>query len=515
MTEAPSSKSQAEFERALQLHRKGQFAAALSAYDAALALQPDHAGAMANGANVLRLLGRMEDALARYDRAIALKADPITFYNRGNAREALEHWPDAVCDYEMAIALKPDFPEALNNLGNVLNALRQPREALPFLSRAVAARPNYAEALVNRGNVLRDLLQFDAALADYDAALAIKPDLADAFNNRGVLCRDRLRFDDAEADFQTAICLAVPDVYCDAAFNLGATQLLRGDWEQGWIGYDQRLLKDAYKTRGMDAVAPAWNGEALAGKRLLLWTEQGYGDMIQFIRFAPLQGAEISVLAPARMHRLLQSVSPELHFVEAPDGTFDFQLPLMSLPRLLKITPDTVPNAVPYLQADSAAVELWQSRLPPGFKVGLVWQGNPKGSVDKGRSLPLSALLPLTDIKQATFISLQKGFGLEQLTGAVQIPLPDFDEGPDAFHDTAAIIACLDLVITPDTAIAHLAGALAKPVWLMLKAVPDWRWLLERQDTPWYPSMRLYRQSRPCDWNSVVGDMVKDLQQLV
>jgi len=158
---------------------------------------------------------------------------------------------------------------------------------------------------------------------------------------------------------------------------------------------------------------------------------------------------------------------------------------------------------------------LWQSLLPQGFKVGLVWQGNPKGSVDKGRSLPFSALLPLTNIPNITFISLQKGFGLEQLTGAVQIPLPDFDEGPDAFHDTAAIIACLDLVITPDTAIAHLAGALAKPVWLMLKAVPDWRWLLERQDTPWYPSMRLYRQSRPCDWNSVVGDMVKDLQQLV
>ncbi len=512
------TQTQAAFARALDLHRKGRLAEALAGYDQVLSRDAGHAQAMANGANVLRLMGRMDEALARYDRAVALKVDPVTLYNRGAAREALGQWPDAAADYKLAVALKPDFPEALNNLGNVLNALRRPHEALAFLDRAVAARPDNAEALVNRGNVRRDLLQWDGALADYDAALALKPDLAAAFGNRGVLRRDRMQFEDAEADFRTAMALSPPG-YCDAAFHLGATQLLRGAWDEGWQGYDQRLLRDTYIRRGFEKLAPVWNGEDLACKRLLLWTEQGYGDMIQFIRFAPRLGGDITLVAPRRMHRLLAGAAPQLRFIESVQGGeyFDYQIALMSLPRVLKITPDTVPAATPYLHADPRLAALWKERLPPGFKVGLVWQGSPKGSVDKGRSLPFAALLPLTHIDGVTCISLQKGFGLEQLPeklpGNVAVPLPDFDEGAEAFADTAAILTHLDLVITPDTAIAHLAGALARPVWLMLQHVPDWRWLLGRSDSVWYPQMRLYRQGAPGDWGSVVAAMVKDLQQ--
>ena len=325
-------------------------------------------------------------------------------------------------------------------------------------------------------------------------------------------------------DYRRAFTLN-PDHF-EARGNLALTQLLMGDWEQGWEGYELRFRKRHNAARRPVHPASEWAGEPLTGRRILLFAEQGYGDAIQFIRFLPAikaLGGHITVLADRRLHRLLSTVAIDAEFIDfvSPDTKFDFQIALMSIPRVLGLRTDNVPPAVPYLHADNTRLDSWRTRLGEhGFKVGLCWQGNPAGSIDNGRSIPLREFLPLSQIDRVRLISLQKNFGLDQLHNrpasmAIETPGHDFDDGADAFIDTAAMMANLDLVITSDTSIAHLAGALGRPVWVALKYVPDWRWLLDRTDSPWYPTMRLFRQTRSDDWAGVVAQMAEQLRQIV
>jgi tetratricopeptide (TPR) repeat protein len=499
-----------------------RFEDALDAYDRAIALRPNFAEAFCNRANVLRLMGRADAALASYDRAIAFRPNYAdAFYNRGALLEALDRWDDAAASYENALALRPDFPEAWNNLGNVLRLVCRYDESLAAYDRAIALIPTYADALTNRGNVLRDLHRYAEALASHEQALALKPNLVEAFNNRGSVFRDMSRFDDAIRDYEHAIALAPGHI--EARWSLGLTELLLGNWEAGWENYELRFRKRQNPSRRPGNPAPEWLGEDLAGCHILVYGEQGFGDVIQFIRFVPVLragGAKVTVLTHRRLHRLLAMPDVELVAAVTPDMAFDFQIALMSIPRILGLRVDNIPAPESYLSADPRRSEIWRARLGGhGFKVGLAWQGNPAGTIDNGRSLPLREFAPLAAIDRVRLISLQKNYGVEQLQTkpsgmTVEAPGHDFDDGPDAFVDTAAMMANLDLVITSDTSIAHLAGALGRPVWVVLKHVPDWRWLLGRSDSPWYPNARLFRQHAPGDWPSAIRDLERDLRAL-
>lgn len=506
----------------LALRYLDRYEEAVWAFDRAIAVRPDYAQAYCNRGNALRLQGRPEQALESYDRAVTL--DPAladAFYNRGGVLEEMQLWDDAVASYENAIALRPNFPQALNNLGNSLFNLARYEEALDKFNRALALAPPNADVLTNRGNVLREMRQFTAALSDHNAALALNPSNVECFNNRGSVFREIGRLDEALADYHHALTLN-PD-HVGARANLALTELLLGDWAKGFEGYELRFRKWKSRIFQPNTGAGPWRGEALMGKSILLYGEQGFGDAIQFIRYVPqllAQGAHVTVLCDRRLHRPFSTIAPGVDFIASVETgrTFDFQIALMSLPRVLAIRPETLRSQVPYLRAEAGRCEYWRLRLgEDGFKVGLAWQGNPAGSIDNGRSIPLRQFAPLANIDRVRIISLQKNYGTEQLMNlppglTVERPGFDFDEGNDAFIDTAAIMANLDLVITSDTSIAHLAGALGRPVWIALKFVPDWRWLTKRSDSPWYPTARLFRQTTLDDWDGVVREIAQALR---
>lgn len=497
----------------LALARQGKLAEALRHYDRALALKPAYPAALLNKGNALRQRGDTEGALALYDQALALEDGADLHFNRGAALEALGRLEDAKAAYATALRLKPQFPDALNNLGNAVAAAGEPQKGLALLDQAIAQNPASAMPYVNRGAVLSQLRRFPEAREALEQALALNPGLTEAWCNRGNIARETGDIDGAMADYARALALKPGDR--QALWNRGMTRLLLGDWSQGWADYELRHVRRPVP----DFAMPEWRGEVLGGRSILLCSEQGLGDAIQFSRFAGAlreRGAAVTLLAPAGLARLLDQLEGVRVVGEvAPDEHFDRWAPLMSLPRYLGFTPQQMPAApMPYLRAEQARTATWAARLGnQGRRIGICWQGNPAGCIDSGRSIPLRKFAPLAAVPGVRLISLQKGPGLEQLESA-GLPVeafPEMDAGPDGFLDTAAIIAHLDLVITSDTSVAHLAAAMGKPVWLALKLVPDWRWLLGRADTPWYPSMRLHRQARLDDWDGVFERMAADL----
>ncbi|MGN6515417.1 MAG: tetratricopeptide repeat protein [Rhizomicrobium sp.] len=494
---------------------------ALAEYDRALALRPDYPHCLCNSANALSLLGRSAEAIARYDRAIQLRPDYAeACFNRGRVLEGLQRWKEAEASYRKAIELDPSSADAHHGLANALNALRDDEEALASIDRALAHRTGDAVLLTTRGNILADAGRLDDALASHDAALAARPGFAAARNNRGFVQRALLRLDAAAADYERA--MALDPEFAEARWNLGLLQLLRGDWKNGWRNYEARFDKTNAAAVKLDRVAPEWKGETVQGRRILLFGEQGFGDVIQFARFArhfSRNGAHVILRVKKKLHRLLSDIAPgvELADSSAPPPAADHQLALMSVPHALNLTSEAFAPDIPYLHAEPARTEIWRERLGNhGFKVGVCWQGNPAPRIDRGRSIPLREFQPIAAIDGVRLLSLQKHDGMDQLERVpqdmtVERPSISFDE-TDAFVDTAAIIANLDLVITSDTAIAHLAGAMGRPVWVLLKQVPDWRWLLEREDSPWYPTMRLFRQSEAGDWAGVMQRVAQALR---
>ena len=468
--------------------RHGRHEQALAGYDHALRLRPDDAQALSNRGVTLGELGRHAEALASYERALALAPDhPAALSNRGNALRGLKRFEEALASFDRALALSPQFPEALSNRGTALYDLQRYEEALASYDRALALRPGYAHALSNRGLALQQLERFVEAMASFDKALSVHPDYQDCHSNRALLL------------------------------------LLCGMLRDGWREYEWRRRSRAWL--GREFAAPEWGGGDIAGKRLLLYAEQGLGDTIQFARFASLlaaRGSEVTLEVPPALGALLQTLPGGVRIVRQGEllPGFDAHLPLMSVPFVLGIEERQIPAETPYLAADPARVEAWANRLPDGeFRIGVAWQGNPRGDIDHGRSIPLAALAPLAQLPGVRLVSLQKGAGTEQLAGLppgleVADFGPGFDAGPDGFLDTAAVMMHLDLVVTSDSTIAHLAGALGRPVWVLLKQVPDWRWLIRRPDTPWYPTARLFRQSRQGDWDAVVARVAEAVTQL-
>ena len=455
--------------------------------DAVLRIAPDHVAAMANRVVVLMHDKSYDEALKVIDKALSLEAGSADLWNtRGQVLQSLKQYDAALKSYERAISLKPDLAAAFVNICNVLMEQQRLDDALAASARGIAVHPDSAPLHLLRGNILLHLGRREDSLKSYDAAVAADPD------------------------------------YHEAHYHRGSTLLLTGRYEEGWRDFEHRWqVADCGFDRPV-LQAAGWHGEPLNGRSIVVYSEQGLGDTIQFARFLPevvRHGGKLTFLCHPNLMRLFKPLAADFEMVGSVDGgrRFDFQCALMSLPLRLHMPAPRAERS--YLSADSDLVARWRERIgAQGFKVGLCWQGNPKGRIDEGRSIPLEKYLPLASVPGVRLISLQKTHGLEQLNqlppGMTVETLGDFDTGEDAFIDTAAIMNGLDLVITSDTAIPHLAGALGVSAWVALKHVPDWRWMLERNDSPWYRSLKLFRQPKPGDWDSVIAAMADALRGL-
>jgi tetratricopeptide (TPR) repeat protein len=515
----------AHMNRGLALQRLQRYEESLSNYDTAISLNPGWADAYNDRGAALQKLQRHDEALASYDKAAAFKpggADAC--FNQGNALLALQRCAEALTHYDRAISLAPHHVDAHFNRGNALLNLHLISEALASYERAAVLRPDYADAFYNQGVALMSLERYAEALSRFDRAISLNPHHSSAYTNRGNALRNLQRYEEARESYDQSISLQPGNArarFCKAQLELGL-----GNFQSGWPLYESRWQLEEVHPHRRNFPQASWLGsEPIEGKTILLHSEQGLGDTIQFSRYVPLlaeRGAEVVLEVPRSIARLMAGLTGGATIVAAGDRlpAFDLHCPLLSVPGLVGTTVESVPARVPYLAADAKLVAQWRERLPPGgIRIGIVWQGNPSGAIDRGRSAPLAHFAPLARLPGIRLVSLQQHHGLEQLDRlpagmAVETLGPDFDSGPDAFVDAAAVIMGLDFVISTDTAIVHLAGALGRPVWVALKAAPHWTWMVDRDDSPWYPSARLFRQTRDGDWRDVFERMAAKMTDL-
>ena len=549
--------AEAHYNLGIALQGKGQLDEAISACRQAIVLQPDYADAHYSLGNVLNDIGRQDEAIASYRRAIALKPGCAEFHNNlGTALRDKGRLDEAIAACRQSIAFKPNYADAHYNLGNALKDIGQRDEAIASYRLAITLRPNYIKAHGNLGTALYDNGQLDEAIAAYHRAIALKPDSSEVHSNLGTALYDNGQLDEAIAAYRQAIALQpdLPEAHSNlgnalqgkgqlanavaayrraialkpdfpkAHVNLAYALLVEGDFLQGWDEYEWRWkLKDvAFSQRNFSQ--PQWDGRSMEGRTLLLHAEQGFGDAIQFIRYLPLvaqRGGNIILECQPELRRLFQTMASDLPVLARGESlpSFDVHSPLLALPRVFSTGLGDIPRTVPYLRTDAAGAAIWCERLAgssTSLKVGLVWAGHPTHKNDRQRSLKLASLAPLAEVGGVRFISLQKaGTSAEARTPPAGMELIDVAEELQDFADTAALISNLDLVIAVDTAVAHLAGAMGQPVWTLLPFAPDWRWLLERSDSPWYPTMRLFRQPSIGDWDAVIAEVREQLQALV
>jgi tetratricopeptide (TPR) repeat protein len=492
---------------------------AIASYRQAIRLQPGDAVAHNNLGIALRDTGQFEKAVASHRDAIWLKPDyPEAHYNLGIALKDMGRLDDAIASYRRAIAINPHYAEAHSNLGNALQSKGQLDEAVASHRQAIRLKPDSALAHNNLGGALNDIGQLDEAIVACRRAIALRPDYPEAHSNLGNALKDKGQLDEAIAACRQAIALR-PD-YAEAHFNLSLCLLTRGDFQPGWEEYEWRWkCKDLSPPR--DFARPQWDGRPLEGRTLLLHMEQGLGDAIQLIRYLPgveQRGGKLIIECYAELQRLFQTMAGRCCQIVVPGQplpAFDFHCPLLSLPRVFGTNLANIPQIVPYLNPDPALLDAWSRTLgsPDGqLRVGLAWAGSPRFKANRTRSLNLQQLAPLAAVRGARFYSLQKGPAGEQAKNPPRgLELVDLGPKLNDFADTAAVMSLMDLIITTDTSVPHLAGALARPVWVMLQFMPDWRWLLDREDSPWYPTMRLFRQPRIGDWDSVITRVVEAL----
>src|SRR6185437_10117333 len=499
------------FNQAVSAYKAGKFADAEQLCQRIISADRNHFDAVHVLAVAQAALGKRELALASYDRALALRpnhADVIS--QRGSVLLALNHHDEALESYDRALVTRPAFPEAFSNRGIALEKIGRLDEAIASHDRALALRPDFADALYNRGNVLRTLKRYDEAMASYDRAIALRPGYADAHNNRGQLLRELMRYDEALACYDRA--LAVQPQHVMAHCNAAALRLLLGDFARGWADYEWRWLKDSVILANRMFPQPLWRGEDIAGKTILLHGEQGFGDTIQFCRYVPLvaaRGAKVILKVQQPLHALMTGLAgaAQVIVIGSPLPEFDVHCPLLSLPLAFATRLETIPSTHAYLAAPAQHSAHWQTRLAAHRRprIGLAWSGNAGHERDRERSIGLREILPLLTA-EATFVSLQKDIRAEDAAVLKQRgDILDLGQELGDFSDTAALMAQLDLIIAVDTSVAHLAGALGKPVWILLTYVPDWRWLLDRNDSPWYPTARLFRQDGARTWDGAIA----------
>jgi tetratricopeptide (TPR) repeat protein len=516
----------------------------------ALRLRPNYVEARDNLGSALYLQGKLDEAIIHYQEALRLRPDyakthghlALALADTGKTAEALSH-------YHEALRLDPANAEAHNNLGIVLLKENQLDDAIAHCQEALRLMPNFAGAHNNLSIAFRRIGRLDDAVRHGQEALRIEQQFPEAHNSLATALVRKANWDEAMTHYQEAV-RHKPNLG-EARWNRALLWLLLGDCEQGWPEYEWRWTQPGHNRPQFPQ--SVWDGSDLQGRTILLYTEQGIGDTLQFVRFALVvkqRGGTVIVQCQKALKRLLKG-APGIDLLVSTDDqqpAFDVQAPLFSLPDIFHIQLEGIPAAVPYLHPDAGLVEHWKrvdrlqdaeskrSSTPysatrtPHFKVGIGWQGSPTYGYDNLRSVPLAEFAPLVQIEGVQLISLQKGAGTEQLRSTecgvrregqhdssnlqspIFTPLIDEDSGP--FMDTAAILKTIDLVICTDTALPHLAGALGVPAWLAVPYVPDWRWLLEREDSPWYPTMRLFRQKQHGDWTSVFERIADELKKV-
>jgi Tfp pilus assembly protein PilF len=504
--------------QALALHQQGRLDEADRVYGAILAEEPDRLDALhllgllrhqqARNVEALRLIGAVLQAIPR-------SVDVLN--SHGLVLGALGRHDEALARFDEALALQSNHMNALNNRANTLAQLKRYEEAFAAYECLLAEKPDHLGALNECGGLNTRLGRAEAALACYDRALAITP-LAELHVNKGTALRAMNRDREALASFAAAAALK-PEC-AEAHWNASLVRLRHGDFETGWRDYEWRWRKADWVDRRRSFPVPLWLGEEpIEGKSILLHAEQGFGDTIQFLRYVPLvarRGASVILECQPELQQLLRNVEGAMRVVCRGDPlpNFDLHCPLLSLPLAFATRFETVPNAIPYIEAPRLALQKWVPRLEAIARprVGVVWAGSSVHPNDHNRSVALRKLVPLLSLDLVRFVSLQKSVAVDDMTVLPQSPnVLHVGDELDDFADTAAVVAMLDLVIAVDTSVAHLAGAMGKAVALLLPFSPDWRWLLDRTDSPWYPTIRLFRQTAIGDWDAPLERLREEL----
>ena len=497
-----------------------KFQEAIFSFNKALILKPDYIDAYFNLGKTQRALRQYKDAIVSYSKCIDLDKGYASAYNNIGTiyLEDLKEYEKSVANFQQFVTLVPDSSLGLYNLGTALKELNRYDDALQNLDRAIQLKPDYAEAYHNQGVTFGELKRYDDALVSYDRAIQLKPDYAEAYSNQGVTYNELRRYDDALVSYDRAIQLK-PD-YAEAYWNKSLLKILLGEYEEGWSLYEWRWKASQQKDFMRNFKQPLWLGEeSIKDKKILIHTEQGLGDVIQFCRYIPMIEAlapkQIIFEVPKSLVSILSTINSKFSVVEqgVPIPEFDIHCAIMSLPHAFKTTVDRIPASIPYLYADVNKTKLWNKKLGIKTKprIGLVWSGSTIHKNDHNRSLLLRQLEPLLKLP-FEFHCLQneiRPIDLEALN-EYEIIQQHQDELVD-FSDTAALIESLDFVISVDTSVAHLAGALGKTVFILLPFASDYRWMADKADSPWYPTATLFRQPSPFDWDTALADVAQEL----
>ncbi len=518
---------------AIARHRQGNLGAAMERYMKVLGEDPRHPDALYYVSVVVFQDGQIDKGIELTERALTLdppaglpQARLHNLLGQGHIRKGDAE--RALAAFDRAIALKPDYADAHGNRAHLLSEMGLLDQAMVGFDNALLLRQDSPEDWCNRGATLQSLDRTEEALRSFDRAIALRPDFAGAHFNRGNALRELGQIEDAagrpadarldEAEAAHVRATEIASDFPDPRLGRALVRLLSGRWAEAWPGYE--LRHQAGGTAFQPLPHPRWNGGPLpVGQRLVLATEPGLGDMIQFCRFAPqlaARGFDVTILAPPFMKALLATLPGVAIATSADELAADQRpirwLPLMSVPGVLGLTPDTVPAETPYLSSDPRRTAWWGRHIgDSGLRIGINWStGHQTAQHSRRRAIPLSAFAPLAALSDVRLIALQKGPALQEIAQVafrdrIEVPGHDPDNAADAFLDLAAIMPHLDLIVSCDTSVVHLAGALARPTLLPLPAIADWRWLLGRDDTPWYPTVRLFRQRRPGDWSEVMA----------
>ena len=508
------------FQRAFGLHQSGQLAQAEALYQDILQKNPDHAEALHYLGVIAAQNKDPQKALALIKKALAIKPDYVeAYYNCGNVLKDLRKYEAAVANYQQAIALHSTYAEAYANCGVALKAIHKYEEALACYDKAILINPSYLEAHYNRGNVLKELQRFEASIASYDKVIALKPDFATAYVNRGNALKELAQFDAALRSYDKA--LALHPGHAEGCWNKSLTLLLTGNFDEAWPLYEWRWKSANFSSSVRPFTQPLWRGkESIEGKTVLVHSEQGFGDTVQFCRYVKLLsdlGARVILEVYQPLANLLQHLDglADLVVRGAELPPFDYHCPLLSLPLAFRTDLNSIPRTPGYIQANPVKLTKWRQILDStGPLVGLVWSGNPAHTNDHNRSIPLEKCLQMLS-SGIQYVSLQKDVrdtDRKVLDSNPQIM--HFENQLQDFSDTAALCELMDVVISVDSSVAHLSGALGTRTWILLPFVPDWRWMLDRTDSPWYPSVKLYRQSAFGFWDGIFSRINDDLKQL-
>ena len=487
---------------------------ALAAYDKAISLKPDYHEAWVNKGNTFSSLNRYDEALAAYDKAISLKPDyHEAWSNRGVVLSELDLNDEALVSYDKAISLKPHYHEAWSNRGVALSELDRNDEALVSYDKAISLKPDYRKAWVNKGNTFSLLNRYDEALAAYDKAISLKPDYHEAWVNKGNTFSSLNRYDEALAAYDKAISLK-PD-YNEAYWSQALCQLVTGNFESGWKNYEYRWKKNKAIPMRHQQFPLLTNLSEISGKTILVWSEQGYGDTIQFSRFIEKLiklKADVVFEVQEPLKELLQYsfLGSKVISQAESTGVIDYQIPLVSLPLLFSITSDNIPSRNSYIRVDKDNSIFWEQKLnlkDNKMNIGVACSGNEIHLNDRNRSMDLRFFEPIAD--KASLFLIQKDLREKDQDFLIQHPgIKYLGKEIKSFNDSASIIQAMDLVITVDTSLAHLSSALGKSTLILLPWSPEWRWLLDRQDSPWYPTAKIFRQPKRGNWDAVIKEVI-------